>query len=52
VGELVINKIRLASLAESLGDKPLEEAVTQMGRLSEELQHELMTVLHDANKHN
>ncbi len=41
-GELVINKIRLANIGQSLENKPLSEALTQMGRLSDELQIGIM----------
>lgn len=44
VGELVINKIRLYNIGGALQNKPLDEALTQMGRLTDELQIEMMDV--------
>ncbi len=41
-GELVINKIRLTNIGQSLENKPLNEALTQMSRLSDELQIGIM----------
>lgn len=42
VGELVINKIRLNSIGVSLESKPLNEALTQLDRLTDELQRDIM----------
>lgn len=44
IGELVINKIRLAQIGRSLEHKELDEALTRMGRLTTELQDEMMQV--------
>lgn len=44
VGELVINKIRLTSIAKELGHKPLAESLTQMSRLTDLLQAGIMDV--------
>ena len=41
-GELVINKIRLTNIGQSLENKALNEALTQMSRLSDELQIGIM----------
>ena len=44
VGELAINKIRLLNIGAPLENKPLIEALTQLNRLSSDLQTEMMTV--------
>ncbi|MFH1440665.1 MAG: chemotaxis protein CheA [Candidatus Omnitrophota bacterium] len=41
-GELVINKIRLSNIGQVLENKPLSEALTQMGRLTDGLQIGIM----------
>lgn len=44
VGELAINKIQLTRIGQLLQNKELSEALTQMGRLTDELQFETMEV--------
>lgn len=44
VGELVINKIRLASIARELTHKPLDESITHINRLTDELQVRIMDI--------
>jgi len=44
VGELVINKIRLANIGQNLENNSLSESLTQMGRLTDELQLGVMEV--------
>ena len=44
VGELVINKIRLRKIGQVLANKELDEALAQMGRLTSDLQNEMMQV--------
>lgn len=44
VGELVINKIRLVNIADSLDSPVLSDALTQMGRLTDELRMGTMDV--------
>ena len=43
-GELVINRIRLAQVAQTIEDKSLEETVEQMSRLTFQLQDQMMQV--------
>ncbi len=43
-GELVINKIRLAQIAQAIENNALEETVAQMSRLISELQAQMMQV--------
>ena len=43
-GELLINRIRLAQISQTIEDTSLEEAVTQMSRLTSQLQDEMMQV--------
>ena len=43
-GELLINRIRLAEIAQTIEDTPLEETVAQMSRLTSQLQDEMMQV--------
>jgi len=44
VGELVINRIRLANIGKGLACKELDEALAQTGRLVEDLRTEMMDV--------
>jgi two-component system chemotaxis sensor kinase CheA len=44
VGELVINKTRLANIARDLENKPLEESLAQMDQLTDELQVRIMDI--------
>ena len=43
-GELLINRIRLSEIAQTIEDTSLEEAVTQMSTLTSQLQDEMMQV--------
>jgi two-component system chemotaxis sensor kinase CheA len=43
-GELVINRIRLAQIAQTVENKTLEETVTQISRLTSQLQNQMMQV--------
>ena len=43
-GELVINRIRLAQIAQTIENDALEETATQMSRLTSQLQNEMMQV--------
>jgi two-component system chemotaxis sensor kinase CheA len=43
-GELVINRIRLTQIAQTIESSPLEETVSQMSRLTSQLQDQMMQV--------
>ena len=43
-GELVINRIRLTQIAQTIENSPLEETVAQMSRLTSQLQDQMMQV--------
>ena len=43
-GELIINRIRLAQIAQTIADSALDENVTEMSRLTSQLQDQMMEV--------